>query len=215
MNASSYNKLHSIEVANQLFINREQMLSRLTPILQEHGDNKFGVCLVHRHCKLEEEEMMVADGNICQPERHAKDAYPERWLATGEAYEFNREPTTSPSEELLNKFRSVVGDVQVLGLFFIRDEAKGKVALERTEGRRNIVEFISHGTLRNAITTAWLPGFLAEGDGTTMRVYECSACKVVNGSHIQNANKMAELERRTDLGLQIDGLNGGGEVNVT
>lgn len=212
LDASSYNRLYPVEIANRLFTNRDEILKNLGHVLQTYGENKFGVCIVHRHCVLEEGERMVANGNVSQPERDGP-VYPERWLATGEAYEFTREKTISPSEELLHNFRKIVGNVQVLGLFYIPDEEISGVVLERTEGRRNITKIVSYDTPRKAITTAWHPKLVETAKGssqsfvarTSVVLYECSACTVSNGTHMENADKMAELERRTDLGLQIGG----------
>jgi len=149
---------------------------------------------------------MVADDKISQPER-VKDSecYPERWLVTGEAYEFNRKETISPPQKLLEEFRTIVGDVKVLGLFYAY-EREGGIALERTEGRRNIIEIVPHHTPRRALTTAWLPGQAFTDN--TMKLYECASCKIANNSHIENVDKMDGLERRRDLGHEILWLRG-------
>lgn len=156
LEASSYNGLLDIDTAHKLFTNRDEIFGKLGPVLQQYGNNKFGVCIVHRHCQLEEGERMVAKGNVSQPESDGP-AYPERWLATGEAYEYSREETTSPSEELLENFRQIVGDINVLGLCYVRDEEVDGVMLERTEGRSNITNIIPFDAVQNAITTAWSP----------------------------------------------------------
>lgn len=159
LEASSYNGLLDIDTAHKLFTNRDEIFGKLGPVLQQYGNNKFGVCIVHRHCQLEEGERMVATGNVSQPESDGP-AYPERWLATGEAYEFSREETTSPSEELLENFRHIVGDINVLGLCYVRDEKIDGVMLERTEDRSNITNIIPFDAVQNAITTAWYPRFV-------------------------------------------------------
>ncbi len=207
LEATSYNNLLYVDMASKLFTNRNEILGQLGPVLKQYGNNKFGVCLVHRHCMLEEGEMMVSSGNVCQPERDGV-AYPERWLATGEAYEFNRDETTSPSEELVENFRRVVGDIKVLGLFYVRDEGLSGIMLERTEGRRNITNIIPFGTLENALTTAWHPASLETPSKLPYRasLFACSLCVGGGTAHIQNANKMEELMRRRDLGHEIAGL---------
>ncbi|KJA21278.1 hypothetical protein HYPSUDRAFT_55554 [Hypholoma sublateritium FD-334 SS-4] len=140
LEASSYNSLLDIDTANQLFINRDEIFEKLGPVLQQ-GRGEDG-------CEGE---------NVSQPERDGP-SYPERWLATGEAYEFSREETTSPSEELLSNFRSIVGDIKVLGLFYVRSEGIDGVMLERTEDRSNITDIISPvDATQNRITTAWSP----------------------------------------------------------
>lgn len=42
-----------------------------------HSLLQFGVCLVHRHCDLQEGEMMVATGNFSQPAKDVQ-CYPEK-----------------------------------------------------------------------------------------------------------------------------------------
>lgn len=208
LDATSYNNLLYVDIASQLFTNRDEMLSKLEPVLKQYGNNRFGVCLVHRHCLLEEGERMVANGNISQPERDGP-AYPERWLATGEAYEFSREATTSPSEELLENFRGIVGDINVLGLFYIRDEDKNGIVLERTEGRRNITNIIAFDTAQNALTTAWhltLSGGQFSKRPMNATFHACSLCMTGSSGHTTNANKMEELMRRRDLGHDITGV---------
>ena len=208
LEATSYNNLLYVDTASKLFSNRDEILGQLGPVLKQYGNNKFGVCLVHRHCMLEEGEMMVSSGNVCQPERDGA-AYPERWLATGEAYEFNREETTSPSEELLENFRRVVGDSKVLGLFYIRGERLDGIMLERTEGRRNITNIIPFSALENALTTAWHPASLETPMSKLphrVSLFACSLCVGGGTGHIRNANKMEELMRRRDLGHEIAGL---------
>lgn len=84
--------------------------------------------------------MMVATGNISQPEKDVQ-CYPEKWLATGEPYEFSKEPTVPPPEDLFKEFQKIVEDIGVLGLYFNRDEdISVGVPIERTEGRQNITE---------------------------------------------------------------------------
>jgi len=169
MSAELYNSLPSIDEANSKFVNRDHIFSELAPLFAAYG-NKFGVCLVHRHCTLEEGELMVATDNVSQPERDVQ-CYPERWLATGEPYEFTRTPTQSPPQGLLEEFRKIVhGMLDVLGLFYMEDrDHSGGVFVERTEGRKNIVEVVPHGHSSNDISTGWLPGLEKNGI-----VYTCS-----------------------------------------
>ncbi len=123
LEASAYNSLLDVDTADQHFPHpvRDDIFAKLKPVLQQYGNNKFGVCLIHRHCSLEEGERMVSDGDVSQPQRDGP-SYPERWLATGEAYEFSREKTISPSEELLEKFRIIMGEIKIIGLCYIHDE---------------------------------------------------------------------------------------------
>jgi len=190
-----YNSLPSLKEAEKQFVNRDQIFSKLAPLLAAYG-NRFGACIVHRHCTLEEGEMMVATENISQPERNVA-CYPDRWLATGEPYEYHRKPAPSPPQGLFEEFQKIVDGMQCLGLFFVRDEGEGGVSLERTEGRKNIVEIVEASTPRKSITTAWR---LQSG---TSHLYECNECIESGGSHVENADKMTELEQRSDIGHEI------------
>ncbi|PVF95387.1 hypothetical protein CPB86DRAFT_827927 [Serendipita vermifera] len=139
--ASLYNTLPTLKEARNQLEDKEGILSKLVPILAKY-ENQYGVCLVHRHCTLEEGEAMVAEGNVSQPETSGS-YYPERWLSTGEPYEFNREPCKSPPENLLKEFQEAVGEIHVLGLFFVNNSGKAdEIAVERTEGRKNIVTIV-------------------------------------------------------------------------
>jgi hypothetical protein len=155
--AALYNTLPSIEEADRRFINRGEIFSKLTPIIAPYAD-KFGVCLVHRHCALEEGEMMVSTGNISQPERNVQ-CYPERWLPTGEAFEFSREFSSAPPQELFTEFRNLVRDIGVLGIFVVQEEdRKGELIMEHTEGRQNIVTRGGTRSGSSGITTSWTLG---------------------------------------------------------
>ena len=96
--ASLYNSLPSLEEATNKFTNRAHIFSKLASLLSKY-EHKFGVCLVHVHCKLEESEIMVASGHVSQPECNV-DCYPVCWLASGEPYEFTKEPIVTPPPEL-------------------------------------------------------------------------------------------------------------------
>jgi len=160
-----YNSLPTIEEAHEKFFDRDTIFSKLAPLLTLY-DNKFGVCLVHSHCELEEGEVMVASGNISQPERDAQ-CYPERWLATGEPYEFNRLPTQSPPPDLFSRFRDIVAGIDVLGLYFVGDDYPSGVLQEWTEGRTNFTKSVEKARSQD-IETGWLPG---TKDPITMTCY--------------------------------------------
>ena len=102
-----YNSLPSLQESQARFRNRQEIFEKLSPLLSRFS-NKYGVCLVHRHCTLEEGEKMVATGGISSPQRDAK-CHPLRWLATGEPFEFTTEVTEPPPRELLESFRQIVG----------------------------------------------------------------------------------------------------------
>jgi hypothetical protein len=154
-----YNSLLTVEEASSHFTLRDAIFAKLAPLLSNY-DHKFGVCLVHAHCTLHLGEKMVATGNISQPVDVTSSAishYPERWLANGEPYEFTKEPTASPPPELFAEFNGIVGDVKVLGLYFI-GEGPRELNLEWTEGRKNITKVISLDESKGCVETAWLPG---------------------------------------------------------
>lgn len=171
--AALYNSLPLVKEAHEKFVNRDQIFSKLVPLLASY-ENRFGVSLVHRHCTLEEGEMMVANGNISQPERNVS-CYPDRWLATGEPYEFTRKQTCSPPQGLLEEFQKIVGVTEVLGLFYVQYEdhsESGGVSVERTEGRMNIVEILPQDHSISLIPTGWL--LLANRDGSHRHAAEGS-----------------------------------------
>jgi hypothetical protein len=150
-----YNSLPDVEEADDKFVNRAPIFSKLAQLLTEY-DYKFGVCLVHGHCKLEEGEVMIADGLVSQPQR-AETFYPERWLASGTPYEFNKEPTVSPPPELFERFRRIVDGIDVLGLYYAGKMEPSKIYKERTEGRANLATLTTEVGQDN-IQTGWLPG---------------------------------------------------------
>lgn len=155
-----YNQLPSIYDADSAFCDRERIFKKLAPVFAKY-DPRFGLTLVHRHCKLRKGERMVARDHISQPEKMVT-CFPERWLATGEPYEFNARATISPPDGLLKEFREVVGDIDVLGVCFISDEDRGLgLQVERTEGRKNITEVVVTAS-SNQIPTCWLLNYNKE-----------------------------------------------------
>ena len=152
-----YNTLLSVEEADFMFDNREEILSKLAPLLAKY-DNQFGVCLVHRHSDLEDGEMMVTRGDTSEPEK-AAECHPERWLVTGVPYEFSSEPTPSPPEGLLKEFQYIVKGLGILGLAYLPKNTQlepGDLYSEHTEGRKNIMK-ISKAHTVGTITTCWAP----------------------------------------------------------
>ena len=155
--SSLYNKLPSLGEAEEKFADREEIFAAVSQLFARYND-KFGLCLVHAHCELAENEIMLATGKIAQPvQLSAVDAYyPERWLATGEPYEFTSRPTETPPPDLLEDFRLLIGPREVLGLYFAGRNG-GAVEMERTEGRKNIMEdFIATGDVNNVTETGWI-----------------------------------------------------------
>jgi hypothetical protein len=158
--AALYNTFPSLEEADEKFSNRERIFPMLAEVLSGYED-KFAINLVHRHCKLEEREKMVTTGLITQPMKDVE-CYPECWLATGQAYIFNTQPTESPPEDLLGKFKTVVdamghiGGVGILAMSYLKNlpVRPGEVYMERTEGRADILESVPE-TQNGMIRTCW------------------------------------------------------------
>jgi len=148
-----YNSLPSLTIAHAQFANRDDIFAKLAPLLAKHG-NKFAVCIIHRHCNLEAGEKMVASGNITQPETDGP-AYADRWLVTGEPYEFRRESVPEPPEELFTSFRELVGETSVLGLCYAGDFTE--VMSEKTVGRANILAPGQPSI--SSRPTSWMPGW--------------------------------------------------------
>jgi hypothetical protein len=158
-----YNRLYSLEEANAKFMKHDpkQLLPTLAPFLKKY-DYKYGVCLIHRHCELQDGEIMISTGNVTKPER-VTEYYPDRWLVTGEPYEFSDEPSEPPSQDLLEEFRNLIPGVDVLGLFFVREIPEdGYILMETTHGRKNVLNLIKlddpNPKLAASIDACWLPG---------------------------------------------------------
>jgi hypothetical protein len=158
--ASLYNKFPSLEDADAKFSNRELFFPMLVKVLSGYED-KFAINLVHGHCKLDEGEKMVTTGTITQPMKDVE-CYPERWLATGEAYVFNTKPTESPPAALLEKFKAVVDvvghidGIGILALSYLKNHplGPGEVYMENTEGRADIMTVVPE-TQSGMIWTCW------------------------------------------------------------
>ncbi|EJD39385.1 hypothetical protein AURDEDRAFT_139316 [Auricularia subglabra TFB-10046 SS5] len=153
-----YNQLPTLETAEETFTSREKTMDAVRVLLGTYG-HEFGLCLVHAHCLLVEGEIMLSRGNVSEPEPVSglAEFFPERWLASGEPYEFTTRPTTSPPAALLAAFKDIVGDCGVLGLYHVDQERDGKW-IEHTEGRKNILELCTDahaGPGSTHTVTAW------------------------------------------------------------
>ena len=171
--AKMYNALPTLEDADKLFVDREGIFAAAATLLAQYG-NAFGICLIHAHCTVTEDEIMLAHGNISQPKKVSSldKFYPERWLPSGEAYEFTTRPTTSPPPALMDEFSQLTSHIGVLGLYHVDNESKGKM-IEHTEGRTNILmPYVDTGkeSTGDFTETAWN---LGRGDTVTM------ACMII------------------------------------
>ncbi|EJP65462.1 uncharacterized protein BBA_05793 [Beauveria bassiana ARSEF 2860] len=168
--ASLYNTLPTLGEADEQFVNREATLCALATLLAQY-EYAFGLCLVHTHCKLAEGEIMLARGNVSEPElmEHAPTFYPERWLSTGEPYEFTLRRTGKPPTKLVDEFQRIVKDAKlqdILGLYHIDGGGEMPAIIEWTEGRKNLTrEIAADDKTGEPIQTAW---DFARGDPVTM-----------------------------------------------
>ncbi|KAJ7589662.1 hypothetical protein C8J56DRAFT_37887 [Mycena floridula] len=197
---SFYNSLPSLGEANDAFINRDQVLAELGPILAKHSDKTthgtFGLLLIHRHCQLEEGELMVETRNVTQPERDV-DCHPTSWTAAGQVLEFSREPTESPPQSLFAELQRVTqtyGLERVLGLCYEDIGNAARVGVERTEGRKNIVEFRDASTEgidgRVSFQTQWI--WTDSGDGSGKQCGGCVCIKVCDAvRHVSRPHECA------------------------
>ncbi|KAF7343049.1 hypothetical protein MVEN_01735200 [Mycena venus] len=181
-----YNMLPTIEGAASLCT--PAALSAMTPelsaLLATFGC-EWGMCLVHAHCTLAEGELMLARGNVSQPEMMQnllEPYFPERWLADGRAFEYNAEKTAAPPAELVTQFHAIVtkaGLAGILGLYFAGNTppvAEDRILLEHTEGRANIIESIDVRTADTGnIQTAWRPNLKA-GPGMPVTLACVTTC---------------------------------------
>ena len=174
-----YNALPTLEEADGRFVNREQIFAAVRDLLSEYGF-VFGLCLIHAHCTLEDGEIMIGRESESQPEMASTlvQYYPERWLSSGEPYEFTTRPTTPPPVALFDAFKQLTSDIEVLGLYHIDNEGLEKPSkmIEHTEGRKNILRPFADGDLANTATqtqTAWDLGSL---DPVTMACASIVVC---------------------------------------
>ena len=181
--AETYNQLRLLTAANSAFIKREAIFEKASALLAKY-DHKWGIGLVHRHCKLADGEIMLADGNVTEPIYRAQTglAHPERWLSTGQPYEFTTRETEQPPAALFDEFRTIAGDAADLLGFYHLDRSEADTWLvERTDGRKNIVEKATSQPVPSAtmIEAGW---FLGPG---TRRLMMCEQyCRQdLNGNH--------------------------------
>ncbi|MCJ1329842.1 hypothetical protein MMC10_006523 [Thelotrema lepadinum] len=179
--AELYNTLPTLADAEERFTHREQIFVACRSLLAKY-ENNFGICLVHAHCNLSDGEIMLARGNVSQPEKISKLAeyYPERWLSSGTPYEFTTRLTTAPPVALVEAFNQLTVQLGVLdlvgelpgmlprmlpgllpssSLYHIdKGENKPGKMIEHTEGRMNFLMPYTDGDRAHLATqteTAW------------------------------------------------------------
>jgi hypothetical protein len=164
----------------------EPLLKSLAPIFKYYPH--LGICLVHAHCELVEGEKMVSSGRVSQPESGDEQCFPERWLSNGIPYEFSRTSTIAEEElppSLVKDFRTRLEQYgkeklggedlnRLLGIYYVHDpdalhlpsgetvpagQAREDIVwMERTEGRKNIVEPVPRAEaakVPNLVPAAW------------------------------------------------------------
>ena len=160
--AETYNHLRLLGIANSAFTDREAIFEKASALLAKY-DHKWGVGLVHRHCRLADGEIMLANGNVTEPVdcNQIGLAYPERWLLTGQSYEFTTRETEQPPAALFDEFRAIAGDAaELLGLYHVDLSEADTWLVERTDGRKNIVEKVTSQPVPSStvIEAGWVFG---------------------------------------------------------
>lgn len=143
--ASTYNELGWLATANSDFTERDAILDQAAKLLAKY-EHKWGICLVHRHCSLEEGEIMLATDNVTEPTvPDGTDVlYAERWLSSGQAYEYTTRVTEQPPVALFEALRAIAGGMSaVLGIYHVPPGEDGLWQVEYTKGRKNIVEIVT------------------------------------------------------------------------
>jgi hypothetical protein len=137
-----YNALPTLAEADERFHNCAAVLAAATKLLDTYS-GKLGMCLVHAHCSINDDKIMLAKGRVSEPMAMATIGafYPEHLLLSGQPYEFTIRPTEELPAELLTSFRRITGKSSVLGLYYAADAADDVgLLVEHTEGRKNITE---------------------------------------------------------------------------
>jgi hypothetical protein len=153
-----YNSLPSIQDADKRFQNREELLAKLTPLVAKY-QNHFGACLVHNHTQLEPGEVMVATSDsVSEPVVSSGTYYPEKWLASGQAYEYSIEPPAhQPPPEFFEEFRKIVGPESPLGVFYVPPNAP-EITTETNDGRKSYTRPGPPPPEATFVYSKWVPG---------------------------------------------------------
>ncbi|KAG6888388.1 hypothetical protein C0995_008709 [Termitomyces sp. Mi166 len=169
-----YNSLPSIQEANKMFRteDRPNIFAAVAEVLKRF-EPVYALSLIHAHCTIVPGEVMVARGNVCQPEFiDPSDCYPVCWLSDGLA----------PPQELLEEFRERVGHyASVLGLAYkgphMKDlETTSHLDLEHTLDRANITTPLAQprDELGDSVEAQWIPSC---NDGVISALKCTQSCK--------------------------------------
>ncbi|KAF8641781.1 hypothetical protein AX16_009799 [Volvariella volvacea WC 439] len=118
MSITHYNQLPSLEKAVAIWKEiPNSTIERLANVFLKPEYYEYGICLVHRHFEIQEEQRMIARATdespftiITQP--GTDDSYPHTWLVNGQVFEFTKgsKSNSQPEPEGLRKaFRDAVG----------------------------------------------------------------------------------------------------------
>ena len=171
-----YNILPDVLEANQQFRNQDKLFAAAEAVLAQYPED-FGICLIHGHGILTVGEIMLAQGDVAEPV-HVSEIpgfYPERWLTSGEPYEFTTRPTKMPGDALLEAFRVAMGDNTSLGLCSpMREDSDALPTprIEWAEGRKIKTRILADGELvGNQIPTSWTLGICGARAGWYCNIY--------------------------------------------
>ncbi|TFK33429.1 hypothetical protein BDQ12DRAFT_715824 [Crucibulum laeve] len=177
----------------------EDILSKLRDAKFNKWEKDFGVCLVHRHFELKENEVVLERGLVSQPAPNSSTRYAERWVKLDDkymAYEFTDMPTSSPPKELWDAFIQIVSDAgmsDALGLFYLPSQIReGKFGLETSseDDRTNTIEY--RDSLlddSSVVRAAWRIG--SPSNKTDAGV--CTGC-TLNTHHVSLSSKVSTAQ---------------------
>lgn len=187
-----YNQLRLLGAATSEFTERDAIFEMASALLATY-DYKWGIGLVHRHCRLADGEIMLTDGNVTEPVYFTETglAHPERWLSTGQPYEFTTRATEQPPAALFDEFRAIAGDAaNLLGLYHIDLGEANTWQVERTEGRKNIVE---KATSQPAQSPTMIEAGWVFGQGSSRPSYCQQYCNQnSSGNHVGSTHVISQ-----------------------
>lgn len=145
-------------------------------------------------------------GNVSQPKlmEHAPTFYPERWLSTGEPYEFTVRRTEKRPTELIDEFQRIVKDAKlqdILGLYRIDGGKETPAIIEWTEGRENLTrEITDDDKTGEPIQTAWDS---SRGDPDTMSCMIYCDQRTTRGSSVHKGIEPPHPQASSCLSCQL------------
>ena len=150
----NYNILPDVLEAEKQFSDKERAFAAAQAVLAKYPEG-FGICLIHGHSALGQGEILLANGDVSEPSKISEtlDFYPERWLTSGEPYEFTTRPTKLPTPALLEAFKTAMRGSTSLGLCYpiLEDgEESPKPRIEWTGGKRTLTRLREDGEVVDA-----------------------------------------------------------------